>query len=486
MKNSTINSTESDPVKEPPQLVNGLKHKAMKKDAQHSKAQENIVQLRVITNENHKTSSRTEPVSADVHSEKADSSCHEGACQLASDAFIILRLNEFDVLKETFGQSVAKELTGLVTDRLRACLRSVDALERISTDEFAIMVTDVNSKTCIEKLVQRIEDRCNGEYVCSGLKLHLSVTAGVSIASQYSTLYEEQLRYARIALRHTERNLSAAVQFFTPGMLDDLQERAAMIFELRQALKQQRFVLHYQPQYAVDTQETVSVEALIRLQGQDGELVYPDRFIELAEETGLILPIGHWVIQEACQQYRQWRDMGCTLHHIGVNVSAKQLADNSLIEIVDSAVKEAGIEYSNLELEITEQNLIKHITMAESVLNELSAKGVRIALDDFGTGYSSLAYLGQLPLNVLKIDRSFLQQLDNNKRAEGLIRSVVFIAKELDLEVVAEGVETPTQQQFIQSVGCHLGQGYGYSKPQNAKMIASMLQPQAMQANVAK
>ena len=312
------------------------------------------------------------------------------------------------------------------------------------------------------------------------------MTAGISIAPQHSIHYDEQLRYARIALRHAEKRSTASLQFFSSDMLDDLQHRAAMIFELRQALKQQRFVLHYQPQYDVDTQETVAVEALIRMQGQGGELIYPDGFIDLAEETGLILPIGHWVIQEACQQYRRWRDMGCAPKHIAVNVSAKQLADRSLIKIVDAAVKDAGIEYSNLELEITEQSLIKKIAMAESVLNDLSAKGIRFALDDFGTGYSSLSYLEQLPLNVLKIDRSFLQKMDNNQRSAGLIRAMIYIAKELDLEVVAEGVENEAQQQFIQSVGCHLGQGYGYSRPQNADKITSLLQAQKIHGGVSQ
>ena len=456
----------------------------MKKDTHHSKSQKNIVQLRVIKNQKHKTPSRTEKVSTAVGSEPADSSRQQDSSQLASDSFIIMRLNEFDVLEETFGHPIAKELTGLVSDRLQACLRSVDILERISTNEFAIMVTDVDSKNHIEKLVKRIEARCNGEYVCSNLKLHISVTAGVSIASSVSALYEEQLRYARIALRHAEKKSTASVQFFSPDMLDDLQKRAAMIFELRQALKQQRFVLHYQPQYDVGTQETVAVEALIRMQGQNGELVYSDRFIDLAEETGLILPIGHWVIQEACQQYRQWRDLGFAPRYIAVNVSSKQLADNSLIEIVDAAVKDAGIDYSNLELEITEQSLIKKIATAEAVLNDLSTKGVRFALDDFGTGYSSLAYLEQLPLNVLKIDRSFLHQMENNQRSAGLIRAMIYIAKELDLEVVAEGVENEAQQQFIQSIGCHLGQGYGYSRPQNADIITSMLQAQKIQGGV--
>jgi len=308
----------------------------------------------------------------------------------------------------------------------------------------------------------------------------LSVTVGVSIASSDSAKYEEQLRYARIALRQAEQKPSVSVQFFSAEMLDDLQQRAGMIFELRQALKQKRFVLHYQPQYDVKTQETVAVEALIRLQRQDGQLIYPDGFIDLAEETGLILPIGHWVINEACQQYRRWQDEGCAPRHIAVNVSAKQLADYSLVDIVDIAVKDAGIEYCNLELEITEQSLIKKIALAETVLNTLSAKGVRIAMDDFGTGYSSLAYLAQLPLNVLKIDRSFLMQMDSNRRSAGLIRSIIFIAKELDLEVVAEGVEDERQQQFIESVGCHLGQGYGYCRPQPVDTITTLLQEQEM------
>ncbi len=441
-----------------------------------------IVQLKLVDSNKREALSQVEKMSADNSLKNIDSKQATKETSPGLDAFIILRINEIDILEETFGRIISKELVGIVNTRLGRCLKEKDAIERISSNEFAIMVTDLDSKAYIEKLVQRIEKCCNGEYVCFDLKLHLSMAVGVSFSPQFSTLYEEQLRYARIALRKAIRQPNDPVQFYSPEMLDDLQEQAGMIFEIRQALKQDRFVLHYQPQYEVDTQETVAVEALIRLQGQNGELIYPDHFIDLAEETGLILPIGHWVIQEACQQYRRWQDQGCAPQHIAVNVSSKQLADNSLIEIVDSAVKNAGIEYSNLEVEITEQQLIQHITMAEGVLKELSNKGVRIALDDFGTGYSSMAYLAQLPLNVLKIDRSFLQQLDKNTRTAGLIKSIIYLAKELDLKVVAEGVETSTQHDFIHSVGCDLGQGYGYARPQNVELITSLLQPQDKQA----
>jgi len=442
-----------------------------------NKTRNNVVQFRAIQKGQHSAASQETKRVKTMHSDKVSSKAQNNE-EIMSDAFIIMRVNELNVLEETFGRSVAKELADLVTKRLQHCLRSVDVLERISANEFAIMITDIKSKNNIEKLVQRIETECCGEYVCADLRLQISVTAGVSIATEHASLYDEQLRYARIALRHASRKVDSVVEFFSLSMLDSMQGRAAMIFDLRKALKEQRFVLHYQPQYAVDTQETIAVEALIRLEGQDGKLLYPDSFIDLAEETGLILPIGHWVIQEACQQYKKWQELGCAPRYIAVNVSPKQLADNSLIEIIDTAIEEAGIEHKNLEIEITEQHLIKHMAQAEKILNTLRAKGVRIAIDDFGTGYSSLAYLGKLPLNVLKVDRSFLQQLDDNERAAGLIRSMVYIAKELDLEVVVEGVETPAHQQFIQEIGCQIGQGYGYSRPQSAQVITDMLNPQ--------
>ncbi len=439
-------------------------------------ARKNNVHLRLVKNAADK----------DARDRQGDSVQRTGGRQnnapSTTDAFVILRLHDFDILEETFGHAVARELNRLVCERLRGCLRAVDVLERISANEFALMLADIGSQKQLETLVARIVERCSGEYVCADLRLDIRVTAGVSIVPQYSSLFEEQLRYARIALRKTGENFHSSVQFFTPDLLHDLQDRAAMLFELRQALKQRRFVLHYQPQYRVDSKETIAVESLLRLQTHDGELVFPDRFIDLAEESGLMLPIGHWVIQEACRQFREWQDNGCALQHIAVNVSTKQLIDNSLIEIVDAAVQDAGIDYCNLELEITEQSLISQISMAKDVLHELSAKGVRIALDDFGTGYSSLAYLAQLPLNVLKIDRSFLQQLDHDKRSAGLIRSVFYIARELDLEVLAEGVENQSQQLFIQSASCHMGQGYGYCRPQTAENMTSMLLQPAIPA----
>jgi len=392
----------------------------MKKHAQPLKTQNKILQLHAVNSKKNNASVNAEQKPPAIDFKSVSLGRQKSDRPFASNAFIVLRLNDLDVMEETYGLIIAPHLTDLVSSRLLRCLRPKDIMEQTTKNEFSILVADIDSRQYIEQLVCRIEEHCNGEYVCSNLKLHLSVTAGVSIAPSDSAKYEEQLRYARIALRQAEQMPSVSVQFFSADMLDDLQQRAGVIFELRQALKQKRFILHYQPQYDVKTQDTVAVEALIRLQGQDGQLIYPDGFIDLAEETGLILPIGHWVINEACQQYKRWQDEGCAPRHIAVNISAKQLADYSLIDIVDLAVKEANIEYHNLELEITEQSLINKITVAEDVLNQLSAKGIRIALDDFGTGYSSLANLSQLPLNVLKIDRSFLMKMDSNKRSAGL------------------------------------------------------------------
>ncbi len=246
-----------------------------------------------------------------------------------------------------------------------------------------------------------------------------------------------------------------------------------MVYQLKEALEQDRFILHYQPQYSTDSLDIVGVEALLRMQSEQGEMIRPDLFIPVAERHGLIIPIGNWVIKEACQQIRKWQNIGCQPVRMAINVSPKQLTDDAIISVISQAVVEAGIQFSDLELEITEQTIIENMEVAVRVLNELSQKGVRIALDDFGTGYSVLSYLSQLPIDVIKIDRSFVSNTPTDDKARLVMQGIVNIAKSLSMEVVAEGVETEQQQHFIAEIGCNIGQGFGFARPADADSIES-------------
>ena len=248
-----------------------------------------------------------------------------------------------------------------------------------------------------------------------------------------------------------------------------------MAAEIEQALKQNRVVLHYQPQYAIESQRVIGVEALVRLQGADGKLIPPIQFIELAEETGLIVPLGRWVLEEACRQLARWRQAGSGPLRMAVNVSPRQLFEADFVEVVDQAVADAGIEHADLELEITERQVVEHLAGVEQTLRALSARGVRIAIDDFGTGYSSLAYLMQLSVHTVKIDRAFMAEIPEEPRAERIVTAIIAMAEALGMTLTAEGIETPAQQQFLLDAGCQFGQGFGFARPQEAEAIMHYL-----------
>jgi EAL domain-containing protein (putative c-di-GMP-specific phosphodiesterase class I) len=292
----------------------------------------------------------------------------------------------------------------------------------------------------------------------------------------------KRLKLAMIGKKKPNPQQTGLADFIDSSLKADINTRLTsaksdwdenMVNQIEAALEQDRFILHYQPQYNTDNRHIVGMEALLRMQSSQGEMIRPDLFIPVAEQHDLIIPIGNWVIHHTCQQLRQWQDAGYQSIRMAINVSPKQLTDDAIIDVISQAVNEAGIEYSDLELEITEQCLISNMEVAVKVLNELSQKGVRIALDDFGTGYSAFLYLCQLPIDVIKIDRAFIADSASDKKARLVIQGIVNIAKSLGMEVVAEGVETEQQQQFIAQVGCDIGQGFGFAQPTDANGIES-------------
>ncbi|MEN8259447.1 MAG: GGDEF domain-containing phosphodiesterase [Pseudomonadota bacterium] len=390
-------------------------------------------------------------------------------------ALLVFRLSEHGRFVETFGHRIGSALNRLVAERLQDCLRIGDVLESIAEDEFVIVLDHLEQADEVAVAAQRLVARCTGSYVLEGLRLHVHAVVGIALYPTDANTPSELMRYARIALRQADAGSVSPYQFFCKDQLKQLREQAWMTAELEQALEQDRLVLHYQPQYEVNSQRIVGMEALLRLETESGELIFPDRFIELAEDNGLIVPLGHWVIRKACQQLRCWREQGFGPLRMAVNLSPSQLVDPQLIDVIREAVEGAGLCYGDLELEITEQRMAEHLPSVENVLTTLSAQGIRIAVDDFGTGYSSLAYLARLPLQAMKIDRSFLTAIEEDPRARRLATSIIAMGKALDLEIIAEGVETQEQQQFLEAVGCHLGQGYGFARPQRAEDIEPLL-----------
>lgn len=396
-------------------------------------------------------------------------------------AFCVLRINEYRLLEETFGEQIARMLQGLVGERLRAGLRGNDLLEPIAEDEFMLILDGQVDDDRLINIAQRLLGQCSGVYTLEGLRMHVNASLGIARFPVDTKEPAMLMRFARIALQETRTSSPTPYHLFSQRLLKQLQNRVWMSAELEDALANERFELHYQPLFDIRTQRVLGAEALLRMRTEAGELIAPDRFIPLAEEMGQIVPIGHWVVRQACRQLKHWHEQGHAGLRMAVNVSPAQLTDNSFGARVCNAVESAGIEYRDLELEITESKVVDYLPLIETAFNELNARGVRIAIDDFGTGYSALAYLNRLHWNTVKIDRAFLKDIADAANAGRVVSAIIAMAGELGLQVTAEGIETGTQYRFLCQAGCHNGQGFGYARPQSADDFQRLLQtPDAM------
>jgi len=388
---------------------------------------------------------------------------------------LVLELDSYREIEETFGHQLAEELSSLVEQRLVESLRPDDVVYQVAHNEFVILLDRLEQREQVANIAERLLAHCTGGYHIADVRLAMKGHIGMAVYPHDTTEPDTLLRYARVALREACPQRGEHCRFFIPEQLDHLRERVRMAAEIEQAIEQKRVVLHYQPQYAIETQRVIGVEALVRLQDTDGKLIAPNQFIELAEETGLIVPLGRYVIEEACQQLARWHRSGCGRLRMAVNIAPRQLLEADFIDLIDQAVARAGIDHTDLELEITERQVVEYMSEVEQVLRALTERGVRIAIDDFGTGYSSLAYLVQLSVHTVKIDRAFMAQIPAEGRAGRIVNAIIAMAKALGLTLTAEGIETAEQHQFLLNAGCDLGQGFGFARPQDAEAIRRYL-----------
>jgi EAL domain-containing protein (putative c-di-GMP-specific phosphodiesterase class I)/GGDEF domain-containing protein len=380
-------------------------------------------------------------------------------------ALAVIRFTERRLLEETYGRAIAARLDARLQARLGAVLRPGDRCLPLEHDTFVVLLHDLAAEGSAMTETRRLCRETGGTVQLDGFRFTLTSKAGVAVTPADGAEPDTLLRYARIAMRHAAACTTSDVQRYKPHMLSAMREQVAMAGELQQAIDDDRLELHYQPQYALGSGELVSAEALMRLRDETGALVMPDRFIGIAEETGLIVEMGRWAIETACRQLADWRAEGRLLRHVAVNLSPRQLLDSELIPTIKAAVLKAGLAFTDLELELTEAQMIENLPLVNNVLDEIAALGVRIAVDDFGTGYSSLAYLSRLPLHRLKIDRSLVQAATADRRAAQIVAAVVAMARELGLKVTAEGIETEAHHRLVTEAGCHLGQGFLMARP---------------------
>ncbi|MBS1191317.1 MAG: diguanylate cyclase/phosphodiesterase with sensor [Rhodocyclaceae bacterium] len=393
--------------------------------------------------------------------------------RLVGVAFI--DLDQFKYINDALGHSVGDQLLRQVAERLSADIRGVDTVARQGGDEFVVVLSDFGDETDAYNILRRMHESLAMPYEVEGRVLHVTCSIGISLYPRDGADVDTLLRNADVAMYHVKESGRNGIRLFTAEMNEHLRDWLALEADLRIAVNHGQLLLHYQPQVSAARGRIVGVEALIRWQHPALGLVSPARFIPLAEETGLIVPIGAWVLREACHQAKQWQAAGFAGLAVAVNVSALQLRGGQLTSQVHAALRDSGLDPACLELEITESMLMADPEASIAVLNQLKTLGIAIALDDFGTGYSSLAYLKQLPIDTLKIDRAFVRDLPGDGDSQAIVATIIAMARNLKMRVVAEGVETDEQHQHLCGQGCHDLQGYLFARPMDGNELMSFL-----------
>ena len=398
-------------------------------------------------------------------------------------AVLFLDLDRFKNINDTLGHSFGDLLLQSVAERLTASVRSSDTVSRLGGDEFIVILSGLGETAHAGIAAQKIIDSISERFVIRELELHTTVSIGISIFPDDGMANEELISNADVAMYRAKEIGRNNYQFFAQAMNDKSYERLTMENKMRRALERNEFVLYYQPQVNSETGRIIGAEALVRWRQPDIGLVSPAMFIPIAEESGLIVSIGEWVMREACRQNKEWQDVGFPSIPVAVNLSAVQFRQKNLTELVADALEKSGLESRWLELEITESGIMQNANAAVQTLHSLKLMGLKLSIDDFGTGYSSLSYLKTFPLDKLKIDQSFVRDITTNQDDAAIVGAIIGMAKSLKLRVIAEGVETIDHLNFLNSSGCKEIQGYYFSKPVPADLFGQLLQREIINPN---
>jgi diguanylate cyclase (GGDEF)-like protein/PAS domain S-box-containing protein len=390
-------------------------------------------------------------------------------------AVLFLDLDGFKHINDSLGHPIGDKLLQSIAARLVNCVRSTDTVSRQGGDEFVVLLTEVKQPhTAAAAIAAKILKEIAKPHSIDGHELHVTASIGISAYPDDGTNAETLIKNADTAMYQSKEHRRHSFRFFTPAMNVRAVERQSIEESLRRALEREEFTLHYQPKICLRTRAVVGGEALIRWMHPIRGMVPPAHFIPIAEECGLILPIGKWVLGQACEQARLWVDAGFPAIGIAVNVSGAELGDDDFLEDLFAILETTGLDPGLLELELTESVLMRRVDSTVSILRSLREKGVRVAVDDFGTGYSSLSYLRKFPLDALKVDQSFVRQISGNGDAP-IVAAVISMARDLKLRVIAEGVETQEELTFLLTHRCDEAQGYYFSKPIPANKFMGVL-----------
>jgi diguanylate cyclase (GGDEF)-like protein/PAS domain S-box-containing protein len=391
-------------------------------------------------------------------------------------AVLFLDLDGFKHINDSLGHPIGDKLLQSIAKRLVGCVRGSDAVSRQGGDEFVVLLSEMARAEDAAITARRMLQAVSEAHSLDQHELHVTASIGLSVYPDDGLDAETLIKNADTAMYQAKENGRQSYQFFKPAMNVRAVERQSIEESLRRALERQEFALHYQPKINLKTGQITGAEALIRWTHPTRGPVSPGQFIPVAEDCGLILPIGKWVLREACQQARAWVDAGLPLATMAVNISAIQFRDENFPELVFAILKETGLDPKALELELTESVLMKHAESTASILKALRGRGVQVAIDDFGTGYSSLSYLGKFSIDALKIDQSFVRHITTSPGETTIVTAVISMGRSLKLRVVAEGVETPEELAFLRAHQCDEAQGYYFSRPVLPELFAKLLE----------
>jgi diguanylate cyclase (GGDEF)-like protein/PAS domain S-box-containing protein len=392
-----------------------------------------------------------------------------------SIAILFIDLDRFKSINDTLGHHVGDKLLIDVAARLKGCVRNSDVVARIGGDEFIIVLTSIKDNSHAAIVAENILQMVSQPYNIDGHEISTSPSIGISIYPDDGTVYDELMRAADVAMYHAKEHGRNNYHYFNEAMLVAASERLRFERELRIAVSSNQLELYYQPQIRTSDGAIVALEALVRWNHPKDGLILPDRFISIAEESGIILDLGRWVIDAACRLLVAWRSQGRLGYKIAINLSARQLQSETLSDEFETILKRHEVDGRHLEVEITETAAMNDPALAVSQLNALRRLGISIAIDDFGTGYSSLGYLKRLPINTLKLDRTFVRDIERDPSDAEICSATVALAHNLGLQIVAEGVETAAQRDFLMRLNYDYLQGYFYSKPLPAGELSVLL-----------
>jgi len=381
-------------------------------------------------------------------------------------ALLFVDLNRFKLVNDSLGHLAGDRFLVEISQRLTACLRSNDVVGRFGGDEFVVILDDIKDVDQACQAAERIQTELLDPVLIDGQEIVTTACIGIAMSNASRTQPEDYLRDADIAMYRAKDRDDTGYVVFDRAMHDEAISKLQLENRLRHALGADELLLHYQPYVSLANGQVLGFEGLIRWQPPDDAMISPGAFIPLAEDTGLIVPIGWWVIETACQQLEKWQQMApMEPFTLSINVSSKQLGQRGFVDLLEEILKRYDIERSQLCLEITESVMTDLGEWVIELLDRVKALGVKLAIDDFGTGYSSLSYLRTFPVDILKIDRSFVMKLHETKEDVAIVAAIATLADTLDLAVVAEGVETVQQANQLRALGCRTAQGFLYSKP---------------------